>query len=229
MQLPDYLMTRPAAHYDAETIAAFEHLYATAVEPGSGAMIAYSLTAPKWQFLCYLCDHKDIVLHGSGSIEIDEFEPRKANDVQEFGDRCAVYAAADGLWAMYFAIVDREKYVTSLVNGCFRVIETDTPKGEPHYFFSINADALPHNPWREGIVSLLAGNSFEQQPGARYRGMEIEIPQRASLTPVRPLAKLAVSPGDFPFLSQIQAHDPAVLRERTRANPEGFPWIEEQT
>ncbi len=227
MQLPDYFMPRPAANYDAETIAAFEHLYATGVEHGSGAKIEYALTAPKWQFLCYLCDHKNLVMHGSGRADITEFEPRKANDVHKFGDRCAVYAAVDGLWAMYFAIVDRDKYVTSLVNGCFRVVETHGGMGKPHYFFSINGDAFSHNPWRKGMVYLLSGTGFEQQQRERYRGMEIEIPQRASLVPVRPLAKIVVCPEDFPFLAQIRGHNPATLQERALADPAGYPWLDE--
>src|SRR5262249_6908784 len=99
----------------------------------------------------------------------------------------------------------------------------------PYYFFSINGDALPHSPWRNGTIYLLPGDSFEQQPRQLYRGFEIEPAQWASLTPVKPLAKLAVHPEDFPFLAQIVPHNPAVLRERALADPEGFPWLDEES
>ncbi len=225
MQLPDYFLPQPTANWDADTLVSFEQLFAKTVEPGTGAEIEYTLAAPKWQFLCYLCDHKPILLHGSGKADIDEFEPRQSNDVNEFGNRQAVYAASDGIWPIYFAVMDRDNYVTSLVNSCFRMVEAGQ-KSESYYFFSINDDALPHKPWRNGMIYLLPKASFVQQVHERYRGVAIEMTQWASPVPVRPLAKLAVQPADFPFLAQIYPHDPAVIRKRAAGNPEGFPWIE---
>ncbi len=98
MAIPPYFLPRPGPDPDATTIAAFERLFASAVAPGTGAAIAYTLTAPKWQFLCYLCDTKGVLAHGSGQADIAEFEPRQSSDVAEFGARRAVYAASDGLW-----------------------------------------------------------------------------------------------------------------------------------
>jgi len=226
MELPWYFLRQPVVDRDAATLSAFERLFAEIQANPNGEEIDYTLAAPKWQFLSYLCDHKGIVLHGSGNMHIAEFEPRQSNDVEEFGNRCAVYAASDGIWPIYFAIVDRKRYVTSLVNACFRVIEADQ-RSDPYYFFSINGDALPHAPWRRGMLYLLPGDGFEQQANQFYRGLDIEIAQWASLSPVRPLAKLAVGPEDFPFLAQIHPHDPAILQGMARDNPEGFPWIEE--
>jgi hypothetical protein len=45
--------------------------------------------------------------------------------------------------------------------------------------------------------------------------------------PVKPLARLQVSPADFPFLDQIRGHDDQIQQERARANPDGFPWIDD--
>ena len=224
MTLPSYFLPQPSANWDADTLASFDELYSEAVEPGTGAAIEYRLTAPKWQFLCYLCDQKKILVHGSGNADIIEFETRKSNDVHEFGNRQAVYAASDGIWPLFFAVMDRENYVTSLTNSCFHVIEAGEKHG-PYYFFSINGDALPHQPWRSGMIYLLPADTFEQQARAHYRGVEIDLAQWASLVPVKPLAKLAVGPDDFPFLNQILPHDPAVIRERAKANPGGFPWM----
>src|SRR2546423_8324136 len=122
MVTPSYFLPRPLAPLDDATIAAFERLFAEAVAPGRGSPIDYTLPYPTWQFLCYLGDRKNIVLHGSGNPDIVEFEPRKATDVDAFGDRQAVYASSDGIWAMFFAIVDRDRPLTSLVNSCSRVI-----------------------------------------------------------------------------------------------------------
>jgi hypothetical protein len=228
-QLSPYFLTRPGPALDPDTIADFERLYAEAVEHGTGGEIDYNISAPKWQFLCYLADTKEIVLHGSGASDIEEFEPRQSNDSEEFGNRCAVYAASDGIWSMYFAIVDRDRYVTSLVNACFCVANEDGTEGESYYFFSINDDALPHAPWRNGTLYILPRTTFEQQPHRHENGMELIIAQWASLVPVRPLARLTVTPDDFPFLSQIRGHDPVRIGKLARENPGGFPWLDDTT
>jgi hypothetical protein len=44
---------------------------------------------------------------------------------------------------------------------------------------------------------------------------------------VKPLAKLRVSPSDFPFLSHIRDHHDEVLAARAAANPMGFPWVDD--
>ncbi len=224
IQVPEYFLARPDMELSEEKVAAFERLFAEAVEGGTGAEIEYTLHAPKWQFLCYVADNKNVVLHGSGDPNIEEFEPRQSNDVDEFGNRSAVYAASDGIWPMYFAIVDRERYVRSLVNASFRVIADGATQG-PYYFFSVNADALPHNPWRQGMMYILPRDTFEQQPPYLRRGVQAQTEQWASLVPVKPLAKLAVGPGDFPFLAQIRGHDPKVVFERATRDPDGFPWL----
>jgi hypothetical protein len=54
----------------------------------------------------------------------------------------------------------------------------------------------------------------------------IQVAQVASPVPVKPAAKLAVHPGDFPFLHQIHGHDDDVLNARMAADPDGFPWFE---
>ena len=226
IRLPPYFLPRPKMNLSDESVADFERLFDEAVSSGPQAMINYSLSAPKWQFLCYVCERKGVVLHGSGAADIGEFEPRKADDIGEFGNRRAVYAASDGIWPIYFAIANRENAVTSLVNGCFRVVEA-LATSDPHYFFSINADAFAKQPWRDGVVYLLPDDSFEPQPLQPFGGAKIEIAQWASPTAVKPLAKLVVAPEDFPFLTQVRSHDFAVIQERARVNPDGFPWLDE--
>jgi hypothetical protein len=227
MLLPSYFSPRPAGVLDSATIAAFERLFAETVEREAGALIDYTLAAPKWQFLCYLCDHKPVVLHGSGRSDIQEFEPRQTNDIEEFGNRRAVYAASDGIWPIYFAVMDRDRGVTAFLNSCARFVAADGSTSGPYYFFSINADALPLRPWCSGTIYLLPRDTFEHQPPRPYRGATIDPAQWASLVPVRPLARLSVSPEDFPFLDQIHAHDPRVIRERAARDPDGFPWLDD--
>ncbi len=227
MEKSSYLLPRPPMDLTPTTVAAFEQLITTAVLPGSGATIDYTLDVPKWQFLYYLCDTQEILLHGSGNPDIDEFEPRQSNDTAEFGNRQAVYAASDGLWPMYFAIVDRNNGVTSLINACVHLIEADGTRHGPYYYFSVNDDALAAQAWRNGMIYVLPRATFEAQALIPDQDGMVEVQQWASRVPVRPLAKLAVTPDDFPFLAQVRGHDLAVVSERARQNPDGFPWLDE--
>ena len=223
MILPDYWLTRPSMNFDESTQIAFDGLLNTTLSIGGCPTIQFTLPWPKWQFLCYIADHHDIALHGSGDPDIVRFEPRQSSDLNEFGNRKAVYAASDGLWAIFFAIVDRER-VMSITNACVRLAdETGTLHG-PYYVFSVSQAALPNQPWRTGTVYLLPRNPFTLQPPITFGPNEVHIAQLASLVPVQPLAKLTVTPADFPFLTQIRGHDDQRLQEYATALQTGAPW-----
>ncbi|REK54538.1 MAG: hypothetical protein C6W55_11945 [Thermobacillus sp.] len=221
MNIPDYFLRRPALR--DEDFVHFERLYRLMTEQEGTPELTYDLSAPKWMFLSWLCETKNIVLHGSANPAIAEFEPRQSNDVNEFGNRRAVYAASDGIWPIYFAIVDRER-VTSLLNGCFRIPDDEDGGYAYYYYFSVDQDALPHFPWKNGMIYLLPRDSFEQQAPIEFDGTRVEMTQWASPVAVRPIAKLAVEPDDFPFLCQVEGHDPALVAERAKRDPDGFPW-----
>lgn len=127
-----YWLTRPSGEFDERTQIAFDELLNSSLSLSGCPTIQFTLPLPKWQFLCHLADHHDIALHGSGEPNIALFGPRQSNDLNEFGNQKAVYAASDGLWAMFFAIVDRDR-VQSITNACVRLAdETDTLHG-PYY------------------------------------------------------------------------------------------------
>jgi hypothetical protein len=223
MILPDYWLTRPSVNFDKTTQNAFEELWDSIIRIGGCPTIPFTLPYPKWQFLCYLTDHYDIAVHGSGDSNIALFEPRQSNDLNEFGNQKAIYAASDGLWAMFFAIVDRER-VLSVTNACVRLAdETGTFHG-PYYVFSVSQAALPSEPWRTGTVYLLPRSTFITQQPMAFGSNQVYIAQLASFVPVQPLAKLTVTPADFPFLSQIRGHDDQRLQEYATALQSGAPW-----
>ena len=62
------------------------------------------------------------------------------------------------------------------------------------------------------------------QPPMAFGSYEVQIAQLASFVPVQPLAKLAVTPDDFPFLAQIRGHDDRRLGEYAAALQTGAPW-----
>lgn len=224
MMLPEYWLSRPAFHIERSTQVAFDHLLATARAHGAGSPIDYTLSAPKWQFLCYVADQHRIALHGSGNPRIAVFEPRQPVDLGEFGNQKAVYAAADGIWAMFFAIVDRDRYRMSLNNACIRLAEANGRVTDPFYVFSISQAALSQRPWRTGMVYLLPRDTFVEQPPIPFGQSEVQVAQLASRVPVTPLAQLQVAPHDFPFLAQIRGHDDARLQEYATAMQTGAPW-----
>jgi hypothetical protein len=223
MMLPDYWLTRPIVNVDKTMQIAFDELLHATLDTGGCLTIPFNFPWPKWQFLCYVADHHDIALHGSGDPNIALFEPRQSNDLSDFGNQKAVYAASDGLWAMFFAIVDRSR-VESITNVCIRLVdETGTLHG-PYYVFSVSRSALPGQPWRTGTVYLLPRKTFTVQPPLAFGSNEIQIAQLRSFEAVQPLAKLTVTPADFPFLTQIRGHDDQRLQEYATALQTGAPW-----
>jgi hypothetical protein len=137
-----------------------------------------------------------------------------------------VYAAGDGIWPMFFAIVDRSNYSMTIVNAAIRLESPAGELSEPYYFFSMTASVLAQQPWREGVIYILPRAGFEAQAGDTMGEYRIHTHQWASLAPVHPLAKIKVSPADFPFLAQVRGQDDDVLAARYQANPDGFPWAE---
>lgn len=209
-----------------EVLPQLEALYACQITGGGGNGLEEPLPVPKWQFLCWLADHKNVLLHGSGDPNITEFEPRQSNDLAEFGNRKAVYAAGDGIWPMFFAIVDRVRYRMTIVNAAIRLETPDGTISDPYYYFALTDSVFVQKPWREGFVYVLPKTGFEEQPGDVIGDVRVHTHHWASLRAVRPLAKLRVRPEDFPFLEQIRPQNDERLAERTRANPDGFPWVE---
>ncbi len=224
MMLPDYWLARPTTVFGEDARQAFDQLLAATLQAGPCPLIHYTLPWPKWSFLCYLAEQHPIALHGSGNAEIATFEPRQSNDINEFGNQCAVYAAADGIWPMFFAIVNREQYALTVNNACIRLIDREGNANGPFYVFSISATELARQPWRAGTVYLLPNTTFQQQAAFLFGNYEVQIPQLASLSPVQPLARLYVAPSDFPFLQQIRGHDDRRLPEYATAMQTGAPW-----
>ncbi len=222
MQALNFLLPRPTFDLTPEKRSAFDAL-ASSTPPGG--LVDYQLDDPKWQFLSYLCSSRNLVLHGSQNTDIAEVEPRKAIDVKAFSNQQAIYATTDGIWVIFFAIVNRQKYSPlSLFNSCLDIRLSPGQVIGPLYFFSITHSALIQNPWCDGVVYILPRENFQQEPAQQMLGAEIAFPHWISPKPAKPVAKLKVSPHDFPFLLQVHGHDDEKLGELAREDPDGFPW-----
>lgn len=224
MQALDYLLPQPTFDLSSDKQAEFETLIDSTP---SGSFVDYQLTHPKWQFLSYLCQSRNLVLHGSQNLEIAEVEPRKAIDTKAFSAQEAIYATTDGIFVIYFAIVDRRNFSPlTLFNSCLDIrVSPDQVLG-PLYFFSITHSALLQKPWRDGAIYILPRENFEQEPAQQMSGAEIIFPHWISPRPATPIAKLLVQPKDFPFLAEIHGHNDEKLTRLAAADPNGFPWPE---
>lgn len=222
--LPPYFLPRPPLAPDAEAAAAFDALFDAACR--DGGEIDYTLPWPRWQFICHIADTRAVILHGSQNRQIELFEPRKSSDAHPFGDRKAVFGASDGIWPIYYAILDRAAHPMSLCNAAFRLGLADGGLGTPHYFFSISRKALAARPYAPGAVYFLPRETFEPMPAVTSDGRVIHVAQWASLEPTAPLTRVTVGPEDFPFLAEIRGHDDDTLWARAKADPDGFPWLD---
>jgi hypothetical protein len=222
MDAPNYLLPRPQFEITSEMANAFNQLFSSTP---NGEFIHYSLPYPKWQFLSYLCETNDLVLHGSQTQDINHVEPRKAIDKKAYSNQHAIYATTDGIWVLYFAIIDRKKYPeVTLFNSCLQA-RINTPQwSDPLYFFSITQSVLIKQPWCNGVVYILPRQLFKQEPVQQIQGTEIMFPHWICDQSIEPVAKIMVSPQDFPFLDQIHGHNNEKLIELFETDPGGFPW-----
>lgn len=193
-------LSLPDLEYDEERAQAFEQLFQSACQAGAGNVVDYDCAYPKADFLRYLVSYRNVLLHGSNRADISTLHPRRQSD---FAGKpvTAVFASGDGVWPIFFATLDHELYRGSLRNGCF-VIADGMGLERRFYFFSINQEMLPCNPWIDGMVYILPREPF----GQTSRGA-VRFDEWASEEPVEPLAKLPVSPADFPFLLNVAGHD----------------------
>jgi hypothetical protein len=230
--LPDYWIERPPLSLDASTEAAVEKFFSALRAAGSngildvnGLLRDHGDLRP-WKFLCGVADRHRVAFHGTGDPDIDSFEARQPIDFAPFGNQKAVFATSDPIWAMFYAIVDRDRYDTTLNNGCILVQSANGDPGPPHYYFSIGRAALRQRPWRSGYVYLLPAEGFVEQAPGPYAGHTARVPQLASADPVTPLARIQVAPEDFPFLEDIRGHDDERLAEYAEAVMAAAPWPE---
>ncbi len=178
---------------------------------GDGRLLTYTLPYPKHEFLRYLAAQDLFIFHGSPKADIAEFSTRRTsmelNDKSGRGNVQGIYGTHDGLWPLFFAVVDRDKITGSIRNGV-QFYQNDAGDEVGVYHFSINREWLNKEPWRSGTLYVLPRQTFRQMPMTAGGGLSNEW---VSEVPVRPLVRIAVEPEDFPFLAQVGGHDDSAL------------------
>lgn len=197
----------PDLNLDANKTATFERIYDSALYKGANRPIEYDSEFSKYEFLSYLIQYKNVLMHGSNEMNMDVLKPiRKSTDMRECGNLKAVYACSDGIWPIFFAILNRSYHSGSTSNDCFWARD-DTGARRKYYYFFIDTGWIRNNPWTNGMVYISDRNSFKQLLDIAGNPLE----EWVSLEPAPILARLPVVPSDFPFLNRVRALNPSFL------------------
>jgi hypothetical protein len=149
----------------------------------------------------YLVQNYDVLLHGSSESGIETLEPRKQAVWNDEDEIFAVFATADGIWPMFFALIDWAKfYRGSIRNGCF-VADVAPAQSERFYFFSVTVQSLARQPWTQGTIYVLPRQGFEPT----HRG-PVRFDEWACKQTVPVMARLTITVEDFPFFNSITGH-----------------------
>lgn len=155
---------------------------------------------PRLDFLRWLAENRPVVFHGSPRGDLTELSTeRRSTDTTAFGNQQAVYASTDPVWAIYFACLRRDNGWTGTRNGSLGAV--GGPLYPRRYFFLHNQGSESPDRFRPGSLYLLPPQSFVAD--APLAGA-IDTAHLVSREPVTPLARVDVTPEDFPFADRIR-------------------------
>ncbi|MGZ4371632.1 MAG: hypothetical protein ACXVRK_04830 [Gaiellaceae bacterium] len=161
---------------------------------------AIAVPEPRLDFLRWLAQSRPVVFHGSPRDDLSELSTeRQSRDATAWGNQQAVYASTDPVWAIYFACLRRDKGWTGTKNGSMG--QAGGPLYPRRYFFLHNRGSASPDRLGAGSLYLLSPTGFvadEPLAGA------IDTAHLVSHEPVKPLARLDVTPDDFPFADRIR-------------------------
>lgn len=181
----------------------FDDLLQKALTGDPRIPIHYELPFPKIDFLNYICDWRGYVLHGSPLHDLDVLQPiRKSSDNNEFGNRQQIFCSPDANWAMWFAILEKGKFNLTR-NGSLRVGRDD--RRIKYYHFELPKSNKEDPPFTEGMIYIARAEDFpDKRPYPILEWFDAEVEEWGSTRPVSPLARIRVSPQDFPYLDKVQ-------------------------
>ena len=178
--------------------AAAERAFAVAAD-ALFAGEAVTIPEPRLDFLRWLAENRPVAFHGSPRDDLTELSTeRQSRDATAWGDQQAVYASSDPVWAIYFACLRRDGGWKGTRNGSL-----GTPGGPLYprrYFFLHNRGSASPDRLGPGSLYLLPPDTFVAD--APLAGV-VDTAHLVSFEPVKPLVRVDVTPGDFPFRDRI--------------------------
>jgi hypothetical protein len=177
----------PPVATDPASRAVFDELIASARD-GDGTIDVASCPSPIHELLTYLVSERGYLLHGSNDPGLRVLEPRPARDLGT--ELLAVVACDDGIWPLFYAVVDRER-IEAMFTNCMHVGRP--PRQRRFYMFAIVADPAAEETWTPGVVYALPRDGFRPEWGNEW----------VSEHRVRPLLRIPVAPEDFPLRESV--------------------------
>jgi hypothetical protein len=161
---------------------------------------AIAVPEPRLDFLRWLAQSRPVVFHGSPRDDLSELSTeRRSRDTTAWGNQQAVYASTDPVWAIYFACLRRHRGWTGTKNGSMG--KAGGPLYPRRYFFLHNRGSASPDRFGPGSLYLLSPRGFvADMPLAGA----IDTAHLVSREPVKPLARLDVTPADFPFRDRVR-------------------------
>jgi hypothetical protein len=157
------------------------------------------LPARRLDFLRWLAESRSVVFHGSPRDDLTELSTeRRSTDTTAWGNQQAVYASSDPVWAIYFACLRRDNGWTGTRNGSMG--KPGGPLYPRQYFFLHNRGSASPGRFGPGTLYVLPTESFVAD--APLAGT-VDTAHLVSRTPVKPLARVGVTPADFPFVGRL--------------------------
>lgn len=176
---------------------AFKSLYQKIIDSEEVFVIENIEGLSKVDFLKYLSETGKFLFHGTNSGDIKELEPRQANcRSKKFGNLKGVYATQDSVLPIFHSIFNK-KYFRGVYSSGLEFSDNEIDKG---YVFKVDGEFEDKKQWTDGCVYILDKTKFEQ--GTDDDGKPID--EFVSREPIKPSAKMFVSPEDFPYLNEVE-------------------------
>lgn len=151
----------------------------------------------KKEFLDWVINNKNILLHGSNNQYIYELKPQLANcESKKFGNQNGVYATEDTTLPMFYAIKDLENFHGVAISEVYK-----NTQGQKEYSFQVPVEMLGVDAWSPGAIYLLDKSKFVQ---GRDKNSQL-IDEYMSPQKISPLGKIIILPKDFDYFNKIQA------------------------
>ncbi|AIE84381.1 transcriptional regulator, AraC family [Fimbriimonas ginsengisoli Gsoil 348] len=215
------LFTAPRISWDTTTVSICDAIFRRYVQPKDGEVIpdAVFCDLPKWVFLEYAVAVGGSLLQGSNEPELARLQPIRLSQNLLGWNEPRYLAFPSGVIAMFNAVLDGKRLADL---DCASRSTVTYPFGSAalptKFYFGLDYRAVSHAPWRPGTVYFYDAKEFPS---------DVWEKPFFSKHPIRPTARLRVSPQDWPMLDTVEGIDLVAQTRRQWDTFKGYPWHED--
>jgi AraC-like DNA-binding protein len=205
------LFPRLSHVWDAETTSVCDSIYRKYVSSGAGLLIpnAVFCDLPKALFLDYLVRYRSILLMGANQGNLTRLAPVVLSQNLAGWNLPRYMAFGNSIEAIYHAILDFERLAR--LDHATR----STLVLSEGFYFGLDYRVVGEAPWRGGTVYLYRAADFPESFLSEPFWTE---------KPIHPIARIAVTPSDWPMLDQVRGVDMKAQIGRQCETYLGYPW-----